>query len=677
MGKNKNSRLSLENSKAAKIEKARSDSNVTGIDRLRLLRSDGTTVGVLVSRAVSNESFGSARSEFESVSSVGSAASVILSEQVSEDIFAGTGEVFETEEEEKQREASQSKAGKQIDLSFLFKRPSSAGRDKVGQGTTSPVRHLQSGTSSTTVITEPVTAEQSTVSTNRAISSALLVDKTKSKNAIGSSSQNSGDQLPLHPDQSGSGLNPQGTQVSPSAPPSSPQSGDINYVVDIDQNPQPGTDAATARATSILTRLFARKRKDPKEAAKTILHFWRSKSVKKKTVSSVLKSDPNDPNKQPPSQANQGLVNQGYVYQDHDRKASDSDDEMDSLQPRLFTGGKSESSREWWKSIEQYARFKDMKPPAILGLIGLKLDGGAKTWLERLPDSEKDTVDNLKKAFEKKFALDEDQKGQLRAKVWASKQRKDQSVDQFIDQVERQIIAADLGRDQIIPILKNGFRTYVRRALAGRKIEDIDELRTAARAAEGLEEESGDEGTKSLQDDVKKLMAEIRGGKTRVVAGSDQSFPSNAAARGASNRVPDIGNNGPINDRSGQANWSGQGRSGFRGRNSWRGNGHAYWSQRNLQRQDRVSQGNYAQGNRYQGQQGRQYQQNFNPAFRANYNLPGNRGNRQQDLGRTCGKCGGRAHAQGQICPAHQKTCNACGGLSHFAKVCRNVARQQ
>ena len=237
----------------------------------------------------------------------------------------------------------------------------------------------------------------------------------------------------------------------------------------------------------------------------------------------------------------------------------DSDDMADSLLPKGFHGRRDESAIEWLQDIELYVQFKRLNAEAKLGLIALKLQAGARTWWDRLPAGVRTDFDQFKAQFLQKFKLDEETKIKASADVWINKQGKRQSVDDYIDSVERAAIKGDFTQEQLCFCLKNGFQTRIRKALTGKDLHTVDDIRRAARAVEALDDDSDDENSsKSLAQEVQRLVLELKGPKTRQIQSRSPSpkvrFDEHSISNQTDHRPPDIGRDGPISET--HSRWS-------------------------------------------------------------------------------------------------------------------------
>jgi hypothetical protein len=311
-------------------------------------------------------------------------------------------------------------------------------------------------------------------------------------------------------------------------------------------------------------------------------------------------------------------------------------------------------------------------------------------WFDKLDNRPKERFNEFKVAFQTKFKIDEDTMVKITAKAWTDKQKKEQSVDSYIDQVELEARRAGFTEEQLGHCIKNGFRGYIRRALTGKELATVDAIRKAARAVETMAEESDDDenAPKRLIRAVEKLTVELHGNNARQVDPKPPQSPQRVRFDEDAQELPDIGRNGPLPQE--RRTWRPQQVSGQdeRGRTVWRGNwagnGSMYQSGQNRPVGQNGPNGQYTQNSQYrQNSQNRpngQYGQNDRNGVRnpwrdqrqyGNPNFRGRSQERPRFFSETCGKCGRRAHMQGMRCPADQGHCLKCGNPGHFAPVCR------
>ena len=276
-----------------------------------------------------------------------------------------------------------------------------------------------------------------------------------------------------------------------------------------------------------------------------------------------------------------------------------------SVIPSNFHGSASEDAAEWITHMGLYSAYKKMDDPAKLGFMALKLKGAAKLWYDEraaaaqaarvlanqpiAPPVVAADVIQAVADFKAKFVMDEDSRVRLTAQAWTNKQRKDQSVDSYIDQVVTQGTRGAFSDDHKRYCIRNGFRGYIKRALTGKDLATVDDIRRAARAIETMEKESDDENDspKLLASEVKKLMVELKGSQTRPVEacaetpdiGKDGPLPSDSQNAQRGNQWPQRGQNSQRGQNWQRGQYPQRGQNGQRGR-GWRNNQNGGWTDR-------------------------------------------------------------------------------------------------
>jgi len=98
------------------------------------------------------------------------------------------------------------------------------------------------------------------------------------------------------------------------------------------------------------------------------------------------------------------------------------------LLPAPFRGLTQEDPAEFWRRLQNYAEYNGLDPIANLRLAKAMLTEEACDWLEKLPNSVKDTMDHLAEAFKTRFI----RPPVLRFKsAFGKRQSNDESVDAY------------------------------------------------------------------------------------------------------------------------------------------------------------------------------------------------------------------------------------------------------
>ena len=153
------------------------------------------------------------------------------------------------------------------------------------------------------------------------------------------------------------------------------------------------------------------------------------------------------------------------------------------LAPDSFAGLTSEDPVSWLRDVEHWVAFKKLDAPGVLGLIPLLLKNSAKIWYEKLENGKKDTFEHFKAAFNEKYKVDESQQWFNVASIWSTSQKDGQSVDEFINEVERK--AMNVSADEDHGAVMNGLRPEIRQmVLQHEPFNDLQQIRRWAMIAE-------------------------------------------------------------------------------------------------------------------------------------------------------------------------------------------------
>ena len=126
---------------------------------------------------------------------------------------------------------------------------------------------------------------------------------------------------------------------------------------------------------------------------------------------------------------------------------SDSDDYSEmagiALMPGYFKGQQSEDAENWWQDVENWCAYKRLTDREKIGLIPLLLKDSAKQWFQSMDETDRDTFDKIKEAFNEQFKRDSIHKWKDSAAVWSTVQGEKQSVEDYFSEVLKKAQRAD------------------------------------------------------------------------------------------------------------------------------------------------------------------------------------------------------------------------------------------
>ena len=74
-----------------------------------------------------------------------------------------------------------------------------------------------------------------------------------------------------------------------------------------------------------------------------------------------------------------------------------------TLLPKPFRGTPDQDASEFWRRLKTYMTYKDLDAASRLKLTTAMMTESACDWIEKLPDAEKLTIDDLQTALEKRY----------------------------------------------------------------------------------------------------------------------------------------------------------------------------------------------------------------------------------------------------------------------------------
>lgn len=106
------------------------------------------------------------------------------------------------------------------------------------------------------------------------------------------------------------------------------------------------------------------------------------------------------------------------------------------LYPATFHGRSDEDAEAFIKSFDRWRTFKQLDDAPVLAALPLMLKDGALRWFDTQTNAIQTTMADLRNAFRALYYSNNRQRWQKAAKLWTLKPKADQTVDDFITEVD-------------------------------------------------------------------------------------------------------------------------------------------------------------------------------------------------------------------------------------------------
>ena len=323
------------------------------------------------------------------------------------------------------------------------------------------------------------------------------------------------------------------------------------------------------------------------------------------------------------------------------------------LAPPAFSGSAVQDAAEWLRQFTNYCAYKNFTDLQARNLFRVMLTGSAADWFETVVfDEDCVTLDDFKEAFLLRYRSSEVVKYKSARDIFSRKQQDDESVDSFIDKMQKDARIVGMPIDTLQLAILNGLLLHIQNFVLQKEPKTLQDLISAARLAE-LTIPAKKDTDASLHAKLDKMMQSIEDSKTTTALVRQGGSPT--PRRVSFGDFP-----------SGQRNFSG-------GRN---------FRQPNITFGQR---GQFAQPFSPRSQNSYSYPSRFNgPPNYGNYQFRPRAVNTQPrqwgSIGpppatppqpRSCSKCGLEPHQNINFCPAINLVCWQCGRRGHISRVCR------
>jgi hypothetical protein len=161
---------------------------------------------------------------------------------------------------------------------------------------------------------------------------------------------------------------------------------------------------------------------------------------------------------------------------------------MDQLPgPGTFSGRPDENGKNWLDRFELWASRKGYNDDIKKAALALYLQESAATWLQVLPDVEKDTFAHLRTSFQKRYRPSQQAGWQRASQLWTLQQEAGESSLDFIAKIQRAARDINMTEELQCFAVINGLRPAIRAHVLRQNPGDIAALRQAAVIAEQTE----------------------------------------------------------------------------------------------------------------------------------------------------------------------------------------------
>ena len=331
--------------------------------------------------------------------------------------------------------------------------------------------------------------------------------------------------------------------------------------------------------------------------------------------------------------------------------------------PDYFHGTAQEDPQMWLRSVRHWLTYKEMDDAEKARSFPVMLRGSALIWYENVAEDIKDDFEKMAEAFLARYHIVGVTGWKDAASMWCTPQLPHQSVDDYLNQMERKASKTSMPEEQKRYAIINGLKPSIRQQVLQHEITQISQIRHWATIAEASENQGEPQSEiANLAKQVKILTEQLTTTKVNALAeaqensGAKVRFQENTSrARTPSPRRPQQFQENDDNSWE-QYYPATQNLQYPRPRGPFQG-GPTRFAQRPAQPRFQ----NF--GRNFAAQSARQ---SFTPRWSNFQSRP-----RAAPYQGGCSNCF-RSHPQ-FACPAQNLNCASCGRRGHMARACRST----
>jgi hypothetical protein len=141
----------------------------------------------------------------------------------------------------------------------------------------------------------------------------------------------------------------------------------------------------------------------------------------------------------------------------------------------------------WLRSVKHWVAFKEMDPAEKARSFPVMLRGSALVWYDNVDDDVKNDFDRMTQAFLDRYHIVGVTGWKDAASLWGTPQQPHQSVDDYLNQMERKASKTSMPDEQKRYAIINGLRPSIRQQVLQHEIINLSQIRHWATIAEASE----------------------------------------------------------------------------------------------------------------------------------------------------------------------------------------------
>jgi len=181
-----------------------------------------------------------------------------------------------------------------------------------------------------------------------------------------------------------------------------------------------------------------------------------------------------------------------------------------TLLPEPFRGTPDQDASEFWRRLKTYMTYKDLDAASRLRLATAMMTKLACDWIEKLPDADKLTIDDLQTAFEKRYIKPAALRFRSACEVFQRKQEQGELVDAYAVRVRKLAKRIPMDDSTLLYAFVSGLRPKIASFVLGRNPDNINNAIDDARIGELSTAEASGAENSALTEQLNEMRKDIQ-----------------------------------------------------------------------------------------------------------------------------------------------------------------------